>query len=131
MGKKIIIRKPRKNAAPKIYNAGTMTSAAFWQFIRSAMRQKSRWWKPITIVKNRAKRAYNGTYKRQKFEYLCSHCFLFYPDKKIAVHHKVECGTLSCADDLPGFVMRLFCEEEGLEVICDECHDKIHKKEKL
>ena len=29
-----------------------MTEAAFWSMIRSALRQKSRWWKPIAECKN-------------------------------------------------------------------------------
>jgi hypothetical protein len=59
--------KPRKGATPKTRNAGTMTDAAFWGFIRSALRQKSRWWKPIGEAKAKAKRSYKGPLKRQKF----------------------------------------------------------------
>ena len=63
------IKKPR---VPKTRNAGTMTESAFWSFIRSALRQKSRWWKPITQAKLQARRPYKGPNKRQKFEYLCA-----------------------------------------------------------
>jgi hypothetical protein len=64
--------KPRKGTTPKPRNAGTMTESAFWSFIRSALRQKSRWWKPITQCKMKARRTYKGPNKRQKFEYQCS-----------------------------------------------------------
>ena len=50
-------KKARKTAKPKAIkprNAGTMTESAFWSFIRSALRQKSRWWKPITECKLKA-----------------------------------------------------------------------------
>ena len=110
--------------------AGTMTESAFWSFIRSALRQKSRWWKPITIAKANAKRAYTGANKRQKFEYQCNVCKKWFPEKKINVDHIVPAGSLNCAEDLPGFVERLFCEVEHLQCICEKCHDVKTKKEK-
>ena len=64
MGKKII----------KTRNAGTMSEAAFWGFIRSALRKKSMYWKPIYDCKRNAKREYVGSNKRQKFEYQCNKC---------------------------------------------------------
>lgn len=124
------ITKPRKNALPKTRNAGTMTEAAFWSFIRSALRQKSRWWKPISQAKAKAKRSYKGPLKRQKFEYQCAECLDWFPDKKINVDHKIPAGTLKCAADLPGFVERLFVEVEGLQVLCSNCHDKKTAKER-
>jgi 5-methylcytosine-specific restriction endonuclease McrA len=124
------IAKPKKNAAPKTRNAGTMTEAAFWSFIRSALRQKSRWWKPIAQAKQKAKRAYKGPLKRQKFEYQCAECLNWFPDKKINVDHRIPAGTLRCANDLPGFVERLFCEVDNLQVLCSECHNIKTQKEK-
>jgi 5-methylcytosine-specific restriction endonuclease McrA len=121
--------KPRKNTAPKPRNAGTMTESAFWSFIRSALRQKSRWWKPITQCKMKARRAYKGPNKRQKFEYQCKECSQWFPDKKINVDHIIPAGTLRCANDLPGFVERLFCEIDNLQVLCSGCHDKKTKSE--
>lgn len=122
--------KPRKGAAPKTRNAGTMTDAAFWSFIRSALRQKSRWWKPISQAKAKAKRSYKGPLKRQKFEYQCAVCSNWYPDKEINVDHIIPAGTLRCADDLPGFVERLFCEVDNLQVLCSTCHNKKTQDEK-
>lgn len=120
----------RRTAAPKTRNAGTMTESAFWSFIRSALRQKSRWWKPITECKMKARRAYKGPLKRQKFEYQCNTCKNWFPDKKINVDHIIGAGSLNCASDLPGFVDRLFCEQDNLQVLCTECHDKKTKLEK-
>jgi 5-methylcytosine-specific restriction endonuclease McrA len=122
--------KPRKNAVPKTKNAGTMTESAFWSFIRSALRQKSRWWKPIGEAKAKAKRSYKGPIKRQKFEYQCAECLQWFPDKKINVDHITPAGTLRCADDLPGFVERLFCEVDNLQVLCETCHNKKTQSEK-
>lgn len=121
---------PKKPRVPKTRNAGTMTESAFWSFIRSALRQKSRWWKPITLAKQKARRPYKGPNKRQKFEYLCALCNKYHPEKNINVDHMVPAGSLNCAHDLPGFVERLFCELDNLQVLCTTCHDKKTKAEK-
>jgi 5-methylcytosine-specific restriction endonuclease McrA len=122
------IKKPR---VAKTRNAGTMTESAFWSFIRSALRQKSRWWKPITQCKLKAKRPYKGPNKRQKFEYQCAICQKWYADKVINVDHIIPAGSLNCANDLPGFIERLFCEIDNLQVLCKTCHDKKTKTDKL
>lgn len=127
MKKKRASKKPR---VPKVRNAGTMTESAFWSFIRSALRQKSRWWKPITLCKTKARRAYKGPNKRQKFEYKCNNCGEWFQEKKINVDHIIPAGSLNCSADLPGFVERLFCEVDNLQVLCTSCHDEKTKLEK-
>ena len=123
-------KKTKKPRVIKTRNAGTMTESAFWSFIRSALRQKSRWWKPITQCKMKARRPYKGPNKRQKFEYQCKYCQQWFADKHVNVDHITPAGTLRCAADLPGFVERLFCEIDGLQVLCSKCHDKKTKEEK-
>jgi 5-methylcytosine-specific restriction endonuclease McrA len=130
MKKKATVRKPRANAAPKTRNNGTLTESAFWSFIRSGLRQKSRWWKPITQCKLNAKRDYTGPNKRQKFEYQCNSCKKWFADKNINVDHKIPAGSLNCANDLPGFVERLFCEVDNLQVLCTGCHNVKTQNEK-
>ena len=128
--RKKTVRKPRANAAPKTRNNGTMTESAFWSFIRSGLRQKSRWWKPITQCKLNAKRTYKGPNKRQKFEYQCNSCKKWFAEKNINVDHIDPAGSLNCANDLPGFVERLFCEKEHLQVLCSSCHNTKTQNEK-
>jgi 5-methylcytosine-specific restriction endonuclease McrA len=123
----------RKTNTPKTRNAGTMTESAFWSFIRSALRQKSRWWKPIAESKAKAKRKYTGPQKgrgKQKWEYQCASCLDWFPDKEVNVDHRIPAGTLRCANDLPGFVERLFCEVDNLQVLCSTCHNKKTQDEK-
>ena len=115
---------------PKTRCDGTMSEAMFWSFIRSALRQKSRWWKPISVCKLNARRLYKGPNKRQKFEYLCAHCDKWFPEKKINIDHICPAGSLNCAQDLPGFVERLFCEVDNLQCLCEKCHDVKTKSEK-
>ena len=128
--RKKTVRKPRANASPKTRNNGTMTESAFWSFIRSGLRQKSRWWKPITQCKLNAKRAYKGPLKRQKFEYQCNSCKKWFAEKNINVDHTIPVGALNCANDLPGFVERLFCETDNLQVLCSACHNTKTQNEK-
>jgi len=123
------IKKKRKPKVIRTRNAGTMTESAFWSFIRSALRQKSRWWKPILQCKLEARRPYKGPNKRQKYEYLCNSCGRWYPDKKINVDHIQPVGPLNCSQDLPGFVERLFCEVHNLQILCSTCHDNKTKLE--
>ena len=131
MIKKKAIKKPKKVATLQTRNAGTLTESAFWSFIRSGLRQKSRFWKPITQCKMKSRRAYKGPLKRQKFEYQCKECLNWFPDKKVNVDHISPAGSLRCANDLPGFVERLFCEVDNLQVLCQGCHDIKTKQEKL
>jgi 5-methylcytosine-specific restriction endonuclease McrA len=123
-------KKVRKSKVVKTRNSGTLSESAFWSFIRSALRQKSRWWKPVSDCKQKVKRPYKGPNKRQKFEYQCNYCKNWFPDKEVNVDHIIPAGTLTCANDLPGFVERLFVEVEGLQVLCTTCHNKKTKQEK-
>jgi len=126
MAKKVI----RKSKVQKPRNAGTMTEAAFWSFIRSGLRQKSRWWKPISQCKLSARRPYNGPNKRQKYEYNCKKCKGWFAEKEINIDHIIPAGELNCAQDLPGFVERLFCEIDKLQCLCSSCHDDKTSKER-
>ncbi len=123
-------KKKRATKVEKTRNAGTMTESAFWSFIRSGLRQKSRFWKPITQCKMKARRAYKGPLKRQKFEYKCNVCNEWFPEKKINIDHIIPAGSLRCAQDLPGFVERLFCEVDNLQCICEKCHNVKTQNEK-
>lgn len=119
MAKKVI----KKSRVPKTRNGETMTESAYWSFIRSGLRQKSRWWKPISDAKLLARRPYQGANKRRKYEYQCNQCKKWFAEKEINVDHIIPAGTLTCSTDLPGFVDRLFVEIEGLQVLCETCHN--------
>jgi 5-methylcytosine-specific restriction endonuclease McrA len=131
MAKRIVRKIPvKRSRVPKTRNSGTMTESAFWSFIRSALRQKSRYWKPISEAKANARRPYKGPLKRQKFEYQCNHCKNWFPDKKINVDHICPAGSLKSAQNLPDFIERLFCEVDNLQVLCESCHNFKTKSER-
>jgi hypothetical protein len=107
----------------KTRGSQTYTESGFWGMIRAALRQKSRWWKPVKDAKDAARRAYKGVNKRQKFEYQCAKCKQWFPEKEIEVDHIIEAGSLRNGDDVKDFIERLFCEKEGLQILCkDKCH---------
>ena len=124
--KKVIIKKV-KPVKPR--NNASMTEAAFFQWLRQILRKSSIHWKPIAQARKDAQVVYRGTNKRRRFSYVCSVCRKEFAGTDIRVHHKSECGTLKSFDDLPLFCERLFCEKEGLAVVCNSCHDNIHNKE--
>lgn len=124
-----------KSRVPKTRNSSTMTESAFWGWIRSTLRRASMRWKPISEAKNKHRRKKPVNVPgRHSFEYQCNACKEWMPEKVgktklIEVDHIVEAGSLRCADDLPEFVSRLFCEVDGLQVLCKKCHqNKTHNK---
>lgn len=106
------------------------SSAKFWGFVRAGLRSKAQRWPPRYEVLAEAKRKYEGSNPRQKFEYLCAICNKYHPQKDVEVDHIIPAGALSSFDDLAGFVERLFCSKEGLRVLCKVCHKKITKESK-
>jgi hypothetical protein len=122
-------RTPKK-VVDKPFADSTMTNTAFFGFIRSALRQKSRYWYPITVCKLRAREKYGGPNKRRKWLYRCEECRQLFDIKEVAAHHIIECGSLRSFEDLAGFIQRLFCNSDGLRLLCNKCHVKQHKKEK-
>lgn len=70
-----------------------------------------------------AKIPYIGSNKRRKWSYVCANCSGEFVLKGIAVDHKLPAGTLLCWDDVVGFMQRLFCGVEGLQVLCKRCHN--------
>lgn len=112
----------KKQKVPKTRNHGTMTEAAFWAFIRSSLRRRTIVWKPVKAAKDAAKIPYKGNNPRRKWSYVCASCGGVFSDKEIEVDHIIEAGSLRCAEDLSGFVERLFCEVDNLRVLCLDCH---------
>lgn len=107
------------------------TTSRFWSFIRGALRAKFRSWPPKYVAKASAMQAVQeGVYKTGRHAgeakyvnyFKCSVCSENFRDKDIEVDHKIPAGSLKCKEDLPGFVERMFCPAEHLQVICKPCH---------
>lgn len=107
---------------PRTCANGTWTTARKFSFIRSALRRAFVRWPPNYAARRDARRAYCGTRKNQKWEFQCAKCGGWFIQRNTQIDHKKECGTLRRYEDLPGFAARLFCEKDGLQVLCKPCH---------
>lgn len=113
-------------------NLNTETESGHMGKIRSALRRLSRFWKPALAALDNVKRPYCGPNKRQKYEFECEQCKETFMRKDVQINHKVPCGTLTCYNDVPSFLKRLFCEDvEGYSVLCTSCHKKETADQKL
>lgn len=110
---------------PRPYGDGHLTEAGFWSFIRSGLRSKSQRWWPVYTVLREARRPSQSANARLKWEFMCAICMHWFPQKLVQVDHIIPCGALTSFEDLPGFVRRLFCEKDGLRVLCKVCHNRV------
>lgn len=96
----------------------------FYTWLRQGLRSLSRRWPPVYQCLAAAKRpAPKEAPPRQKVAYECAICGRLNTAKNIAIDHRVPAGQLLCAEDIQGFIERLFCGAEGLQAICkDTCH---------
>jgi len=106
---------------PRTRAGATWTEAKYFQFIRSALRKATMRYpvKQKVLAANRRPKQLPG---RHKWECKCAHCNLWWAQTACQVDHIVPAGKLSSYADLPGFVARLFCEPEDMQVLCSSCH---------
>lgn len=119
-------------SGPKTRCGGEWTEARFNSFIKSGLRQTSNRWAPIHNIKKKA-RVSRGLYE-------CECCGAHVPPtvregkkrvKNIFVDH-IE----PIIDPAKGFttwdecIERMFCEEDGLQLLCKTCHDEKTKEER-
>lgn len=121
----------KRGKSPKTRNAGTMTEAAFFSWLRSGLRRHFRYWKPIQQARIAARRKYEGENKRRKWIYICNHCNREFMGSEVQVDHIIPAGSLRSLDDIKGFVERLASEDpNNYQVLCKECHKKKTKKDR-
>ena len=110
---------------PKVRNNGRWTQARFNSFIKSTLRGATRKWQPISDCL-KAARVRRGFYE-------CKGCKEIVPasikpdgGKRVKNVHVDHIDPV--VNPLTGFVSwdetieRMFCEPEGLQVLCDSCH---------
>lgn len=111
-------------AGPKTRCGGRFTEARFNSFIKSLLRQGTRRWAPITDVKKKGR-------TRRGF-YHCDGCQQEVPATIIVngkkTNNAVVDHVIPVVPPDVGFttwddvIERLFCEEEGLQLLCHDCH---------
>ncbi|MGL5078376.1 MAG: HNH endonuclease [Waterburya sp.] len=65
----------------------------------------------------------------ERGRYRCAHCNLIFGPKEISLDHINPVVPTNGWDNWDGYITRLYCEPEGLQVLCDPCHDKKTKTE--
>lgn len=111
--------------AEKPYCSGTMTEAAKSAFIKSALRNKSRRWKPVydCLKDAQTEKKINKRTGKLAMHFLCAECHNDFPAKLVAVDHinpivPIDMHVL----DWNVVISNLFCEKSGLQVLCKDCH---------
>lgn len=125
-------RRPKTNRVDRTRAGGEWTEAAFWSFVRSGLRGMSRRWPPIVRqALHAARRPLVPKRGNQKWEYCCALCGEWFKYDDVKVDHITPVGSLRSFGDVEGFVRRLFCEVDGLRVVCVVCHEKRHALERI
>ncbi len=111
-------------------NSGKWTEARFRSFIRGGLRSISMRWPPKNRVKQNA-RVQRGVYQCVGYERGSHEVPASLPPKtgnKRRINNSVIDHISPVIDPVRGFVSwdefinRLFCEEDGFQLLCHECH---------
>ena len=113
------------------YNNGEWTPARFHSFIKSALRSASiRWPVKYGVLKEAAVgKQINQASGRMAEHYKCNACNNIFPRKEVEVNHKEPVVPLTGFVSWDDLIDRMFCEKEGLEVLCKPCHKNQTQKE--
>lgn len=118
----------------RIYCGGRWTKSRFNSFIKGHLRSATRKWAPIQETKKKA-RVGRGLY-------FCNGCKQHVPltlpngEEKGRYQNVFVDHIEPVIEPIKGFttwdevIDRMFCEEEGLQVLCKSCHDKKTKEER-
>ena len=126
-------KKPvKRDGLDRPYSNGEWTSSRFFQFIRTSLRQASARWAPRfkCLANAYAVTKVNKSSGRLAKHYTCAICRNVFPQKEVSVDHIIPVGTLQKFDDLPDFTRKLFCEIDGLRVLCNPCHTEVTNQQK-
>ena len=115
----------------KKYNGGQWTQSRYNSFVKSALRSASVKWPPRYTVLNEAfvERAINPATGRLAKLYRCHNCEGLFPQSSVEVNHIEAVIPVTGFDSWDGVVARMFCEKDGLEVVCKACHKLITQEE--
>ena len=110
-----MVQKSKRGVKDKA--GGKWTTAKYWGHLRGVLRQGFMFYPAKAEAKRRAA-VREGRYTK----YRCADCEGLFGTKEVHVDHIVPCGTLTDYSHLAGFVERLYCEPEDLQILCKECH---------
>lgn len=111
----------------------TWSDARFNSFIKSMLRRGSMRWLPKSLCKREARHyeKLSNEKGRLVFHSKCASCHKIYPETTCAVDHINSVVPASGFVSWDETITRMFCEVEGLQVLCSGCHAIKTEKEKL
>lgn len=100
------------------------TRSKFESFIKSTLRAGTQRWPPKYEVLNAAKRGkmVNAVTGRLAEHYMCAHCSGLFPAKSVVVDHISPVVPTTGFTNWDDIIARMFCDVDGLQVLCKECH---------
>lgn len=112
-------------------NDGEWTESRYQSFIKSALRSASVRWPPRykTLLEAFVGSQINEKTGRMAKHYRCACCKGVFPAKQIEINHKDPVIPVTGFDNWSAVIERMFCEKDGLEALCKDCHKAITKKE--
>ena len=124
---------PSRKLVERTRAGKSMTEGGFRSFIKSGLRRMSTRWKPKYDVKKEARHSVKIPNEKGRlvFHSLCNGCGEIVPETTATVDHinpiiNPYIGFTNWDD----VIQALFCEEEGLQVLCRPCHDAKTREEK-
>jgi len=99
-----------------------LTEKQKYQRLRSALRRVTMQSYPVISEAKRLAKITITEEGKTKVRYICSICNNNFNSADVAVDHIVPAGSLTSFNDVEGFVTKLFCRIENLQVLCNDCH---------
>ena len=114
--KKARVRRTRKKSSPKKKRPFDPKTFAISALRRASYRLGARY-----EALNKAKISYGV--------YACAACKKAFARKNVQVDHITPIVPLSGWDNFDGYIARLFCHSDGLQILCIGCHKSKTKEE--
>lgn len=120
-----------KQNKEKPYCGGTWTESKYKSFIKSGLRTMSVRWPPRyqALADAFDHQGINPSTGRLAKLYRCKSCNNLFPASGMEVNHKDPVIPIDGFKSWDDVIQRLFCEKEGLEALCRDCHKKVTKEE--
>lgn len=115
----------------KLYCDNSMNEKQFLQYIRSLLRSKSLQWPCRNKAMQKARIPATNPTGRIKYNYICDICKGNFTGNQIAVDHIIPCGSIPTIESIGEFCTRLYCDTDGMRVLCTNCHDIVTLMQKL
>jgi hypothetical protein len=123
----------KKIPPSKTRNGGEWTEARFRSFIISALRAASRRYPVKWAVLRNALigKLVNKETGKLAQHYVCAKCNTHFPAASVVVDHiRPVVDTMTGFVDWNTYIERMFCEADGMQVLCKPCHDEKTARER-